>query len=204
MTSDLLPRALAGAALLAILTACAGQESGEGTGATPTRAGATPEEPAAAPDEAAAPTGGAAEEVADAPEEPMPQTDEEWREKLTPEQYRVLREAGTERPHGPAYEEFKKQGEGVYRCAGCGAVLFSSNEKFDSHCGWPSFYDPADADNVVTKEDRSLGMTRVEVLCARCGGHLGHVFEGEGFPTPTDQRYCINGVALVFVPADEE
>jgi peptide-methionine (R)-S-oxide reductase len=128
-------------------------------------------------------------------------TDEEWRKELTPEQYRILRAGGTERPFGEAYEQFKKQGGGTYYCAGCGAELFSSKEKFDSHCGWPSFYDPANAKNVETREDTSLGMTRVEVLCARCGGHLGHVFKGEGFPTPTDLRYCINGVALKFVPA---
>jgi len=128
-------------------------------------------------------------------------TDEEWRKILTPEQYQVLRQAGTERAFGPAYEEFKKQGGGTYVCAGCGAELFSSKEKFDSHCGWPSFYDPADAKNVIQRPDYSLGGARTEVICARCGGHLGHVFKGEGFPTPTDQRYCINGVSLKFVPA---
>jgi len=130
-------------------------------------------------------------------------TDEEWRRLLTPEQYRVLREAGTERPFGPAYEEFKKQGTGTYVCGGCGVELFSSKEKFDSHCGWPSFYDPANAKNVTTRDDSTLGMKRTEVLCAQCGGHLGHVFKGEGYPTPTDQRYCINGVSLKFVPANE-
>lgn len=129
-------------------------------------------------------------------------TDEEWRKILTPEQYRVLRQAGTERAFGPAYEEFKKQGEGKYVCGGCGAELFSSKEKFDSHCGWPSFYDPANAKNVVTRNDYSFGAVRTEVICAQCGGHLGHVFKGEGFPTPTDQRYCINGVSLKFVPAN--
>ncbi len=127
-------------------------------------------------------------------------TEAEWRAQLTPEQYRVLREAGTERPNGPAYEEFKKQGGGTYYCAGCNAELFSSKEKFDSHCGWPSFYDPANAKNVKTKVDISFGSVRTEVLCAVCDGHLGHVFKGEGFNTPTDQRYCINGVSLKFVP----
>lgn len=131
-------------------------------------------------------------------------TDAEWRGLLTPEQYHVLREAGTERPHGKAYEEFKAQGAGTYVCGGCGAELFSSAHKFDSHCGWPSFYDPANAKNVRTREDRAFGVTRVEVLCAKCNGHLGHVFKGEGFPTPTDQRYCINGVALKFVPKPAE
>jgi peptide-methionine (R)-S-oxide reductase len=130
-------------------------------------------------------------------------SDDEWRKVLSPEQYHVLREAGTERPFGQAYEEFKKQGAGTYVCGGCGAELFSSKEKFDSHCGWPSFYDPANAKNVITKDDSSLGMTRTEVICAQCGGHLGHVFKGEGFPTPTDLRYCINGVSLKFVPARE-
>lgn len=131
----------------------------------------------------------------------MATTDDPWRAKLSPEQYRVLREAGTERPFGPGYEAFLREGAGQYVCAGCGAVLFSSREKFDSHCGWPSFYDPADAENVVTRDDHVLGMRRTEVLCAACGGHLGHVFAGEGFATPTDQRYCINRVALKFVPA---
>ena len=128
-------------------------------------------------------------------------TEEEWRKQLTPEQYRVLREAGTERAFGATYEEFKKQGAGTYVCGGCGAELFSSKEKFDSHCGWPSFYDPANAKNVISRDDFSHGSVRTEVTCARCGGHLGHVFKGEGFNTPKDQRYCINGVSLKFVPA---
>ena len=127
-------------------------------------------------------------------------TDAEWREVLTPEQHHILRQAGTERPFGRAYEEFKRQGGGTYLCGGCGAELFSSEHKFDSHCGWPSFYDPANAKNVRTIEDRSLGNVRTEVRCAVCDGHLGHVFKGEGFETPTDQRYCINEVALKFVP----
>ena len=131
-------------------------------------------------------------------------SEEEWRKQLTPEQYQVLRQAGTERPNGPAYEEFKKQGAGKYVCGGCGAELFSSKEKFDSHCGWPSFYDPAHATNVSAREDRSHGSVRTEVICAQCDGHLGHVFKGEGFPTPTDQRYCINGVSLKFIPNEAE
>jgi peptide-methionine (R)-S-oxide reductase len=128
-------------------------------------------------------------------------SEEEWRKELSPEQFHVLRQAGTERPFGPAYEEFKQQGAGTYVCGGCGAELFSSKQKFDSHCGWPSFYDPANATNVVLREDNTLGTKRIEVLCARCGGHLGHVFKGEGYATPTDTRYCINGVSLKFVPA---
>lgn len=125
---------------------------------------------------------------------------EDWRERLTPEQYRILREAGTERAGGAVYNQFKQQGPGTYFCAGCGARLFSSEEKFDSHCGWPSFWDPADIESVETRRDETLGMIRTEVVCANCKGHLGHLFEGEGFNTPTDQRYCINGTVLVFVP----
>lgn len=128
-------------------------------------------------------------------------SDAEWREALSAEQYRVLREAGTEQPFGPAYNEFSRQGTGSYVCGGCGAPLFSSKEKFDSHCGWPSFFDPAEAQNVTTRPDNSMGRERTEVLCAVCDGHLGHVFKGEGYETPTDLRYCINGVSLKFVPA---
>jgi peptide-methionine (R)-S-oxide reductase len=134
------------------------------------------------------------------PTEKVVKTEKEWKELLTPEQYRILRESGTERSHGEVYKQFMAQGEGAYHCAGCGARLFSSKEKFDSKCGWPSFYDPANAENVTTKRDTSGGMVRIEVNCAKCDGHLGHVFEGEGFDTPTDKRYCINGVGLKFVP----
>lgn len=144
------------------------------------------------------------ETSAEAPAEPtakVVKTDEEWRKELTPEQYRILREAGTERSHGKIYEEFKKQGAGSYHCAGCNALLFHSDHKFDSGCGWPSFYDPANAKNVTIRKDLSGGMVRTEVICSKCDGHLGHVFEGEGFDTPTDKRYCINGVALKYVPA---
>jgi peptide-methionine (R)-S-oxide reductase len=139
----------------------------------------------------------------DPPVEPTAQvvkTDSEWKKQLTAEQYRILRESGTERPNGTVYQEFKHQGKGSYHCAGCNALLFSSEHKFDSGCGWPSFYDPAKAENVILKKDSSLGVTRTEVVCAKCGGHLGHVFDGEGYKTPTDQRYCINGGGLVFVP----
>lgn len=130
-------------------------------------------------------------------------TDEEWKKELTPEQYRILRGAGTEPANGAVYKEFKHQGKGTYHCAGCNALLFSSDQKFDSGCGWPSFYDPAKAENVTLKKDITLGMTRIEVVCAKCGGHLGHVFEGEGFDTPTDKRFCINGGGLIYVPAKE-
>lgn len=137
------------------------------------------------------------------PQGKVEKTEEEWKKELTPEQYRVLRKAGTEAPNGKTYEEFQKQGAGTYYCAACGAELFTSKEKFDSHCGWPSFYDPSKAKNVVLTDDFSGGMQRTEVTCAKCGSHLGHVFTGEGFNTPTDQRYCINGVSLKYVPAGE-
>ncbi|MEN0137017.1 MAG: peptide-methionine (R)-S-oxide reductase MsrB [Rhodococcus sp. (in: high G+C Gram-positive bacteria)] len=128
-------------------------------------------------------------------------SDSEWREKLTPEEYAVLRQAGTERPFVGEYTDTKT--EGVYHCRACGAELFRSSEKFESHCGWPSFFDPSDSDAVVLREDTSLGMRRVEVVCATCHSHLGHVFEGEGYPTPTDQRYCINSISLTLEPAGE-
>ena len=132
---------------------------------------------------------------------PVRKTSEEWRKVLTPEQYRILREAGTEPPNGKVYQEFKHHGAGTYFCAGCDTELFSSKEKFDSRCGWPSFYDPSKSKNVTTAVDWHLGYPRTEVKCAKCDGHLGHVFTGEGFDTPTDKRYCINGTVLKFVPA---
>jgi peptide-methionine (R)-S-oxide reductase len=122
-------------------------------------------------------------------------SDEEWRRQLTPEQYRVLREHGTE-PAGTCALLHEKR-SGSFRCAGCGNVLFKSGPKFESGTGWPSFFEPIDG-AVATSSDRSHFMTRTEVHCRRCGGHLGHVFE-DG-PPPTGLRYCINGVALDFVP----
>lgn len=129
-------------------------------------------------------------------------SEEEWRAQLTPEQYEITREHGTERPWGEAYENWKKEGTGVYSCVCCGAELFTSKEKLDARCGWPAFYDASKAENVKLIEDRSLGMVRTEVRCSKCDAHLGHVFTGEGFDTPTDQRYCINAVAMTFKPAD--
>jgi peptide-methionine (R)-S-oxide reductase len=128
-------------------------------------------------------------------------TDAEWKAALSPMEYRVLRQADTERPWSGEYVETKT--EGVYRCRACGVELFRSATKFDSHCGWPSFYAPSEARNVILREDRTLGMTRVEVLCGNCHSHLGHVFHGEGYATPTDDRYCINSVSLTLEPVED-
>lgn len=127
--------------------------------------------------------------------------DEQWRQELSPEEYRVLRQAGTERPYTGEY--WDTHTAGVYQCRACGAELFTSNEKFDSHCGWPSFWAPLADGTVRYIHDRTLGMDRVEVRCATCDSHLGHVFDGEGYGTPTDQRFCINSVSLKLVPAEE-
>ena len=125
-------------------------------------------------------------------------TDEEWRDQLTPAEFQVLRQAGTEAPFRGEYTDTKTQG--VYSCRACGAELFRSDTKFESHCGWPSFYAPLAGDSVEYIEDLTHGMRRVEVRCANCGSHLGHVFEGEGYDTPTDQRYCINSISLTLEP----
>jgi peptide-methionine (R)-S-oxide reductase len=130
----------------------------------------------------------------------IPKSDDEWKVRLSPAEYKVLRQAGTEAPWTGEYVDTKTKG--VYRCRACGTELFSSDTKFDSHCGWPSFFTPLAEDRVRYIEDDSLGMHRVEVRCATCDSHLGHVFEGEGYPTPTDQRFCINSISLTLEPAE--
>jgi len=130
---------------------------------------------------------------------PISKSEDQWRSELSEFEYHVLREAGTERAYtGELLDEHRV---GKFSCRGCGAFLFESTTKFDSHCGWPSFYQPQADHAVVLREDRSHGMVRVEVLCANCGGHLGHVFE-DAPQTPTGDRFCINSVSITFDPAE--
>ncbi|MDT4907928.1 MAG: peptide-methionine (R)-S-oxide reductase, partial [Pseudonocardiales bacterium] len=133
------------------------------------------------------------------PKPAVEKSDTEWRHQLSPDEYAVLRKAGTERAFTGEYTDNHQVG--VYRCRACGAELFRSETKFDSHCGWPSFFTPLAGEAVIERTDRAMGMTRTEVLCANCHSHLGHVFAGEGYDTPTDQRYCINSVSLTFEEA---
>jgi peptide-methionine (R)-S-oxide reductase len=128
----------------------------------------------------------------------MPKTEAEWRVKLDPEQFQILREAGTERPFSGKYNDTKTPGS--YKCAGCGTELFSSDAKFESGSGWPSFYEALDPEKIKEVEDRAYGMVRTEVRCATCDGHLGHLFP-DG-PNPTGMRYCINSAALELEPTD--
>lgn len=125
---------------------------------------------------------------------------EEWQARLNPEEFQVLRLAGTEAPFTGEYVDTTTAG--VYRCKACRAELFRSEEKFSSHCGWPSFFSPLAGDRIIERPDNSLGMQRTEVLCANCHSHLGHVFAGEGYDTPTDLRYCINSIALELDPTE--
>lgn len=126
----------------------------------------------------------------------------EWRAQLSREEYHVLREAGTERPFTGEYTDTTT--EGIYRCRACSTELFRSTTKFESHCGWPSFFAPLAEERVRYIDDSALGMQRVEVRCAACDSHLGHVFSGEGYGTPTDLRYCINSVSLTLEPLPAE
>lgn len=129
----------------------------------------------------------------------MSKTEQEWRAILTPEQFRVLRELGTERPFTGKYTDTPASEKGVYECVGCGLPLYKANTKFHSSCGWPAFFE-AIPGALRTIEDRSFGMVRTEMRCAKCDGHLGHIFKGEGYNTPTDERHCVNSVCLKFNP----
>ena len=129
--------------------------------------------------------------------EKVVKSDEQWRAELSPEEYRVLREAGTEAPFIGEYTDTETNG--VYACRACGAELFRSDAKFHSGCGWPSFFTPLAAETVTEIKDMSHGMVRTEIRCAACDSHLGHVFEGEGYKTPTDLRYCINSISMTLI-----
>jgi len=131
--------------------------------------------------------------------DPTALSDADWKKKLTPEQYHVLREKGTERAFTGKYD--KMYDKGVYKCAGCGTVLYTSEHKFNSGCGWPAFFDNVEG-KVTQHEDKTHGMVRTEITCTKCGGHLGHVFFGEKFNKPTSQRHCVNSLSLTFDPED--
>ncbi|KAI0169320.1 SelR-domain-containing protein [Hypoxylon sp. FL1284] len=132
---------------------------------------------------------------------PDQRSSDEWRAVLSKEQFRVLRQKGTEAPFSGKYDKFFSDA-GVYTCAGCDAPLYKANHKFKSGCGWPAYFDSIPG-AVTRHEDSTLGMLRIEICCANCGGHLGHVFKGEGYPTPTDERHCVNSVSLNFSPEDK-
>ena len=129
--------------------------------------------------------------------EKVVKSDEQWRAELSPEEYRVLRESGTEAPFIGEYTD--TEANGIYACRACGAELFRSDAKFHSGCGWPSFFTPLAAETVTEIKDMSHGMVRTEIRCAACDSHLGHVFEGEGYKTPTDLRYCINSISMTLI-----
>ncbi|CAD6446222.1 9cb00137-94cc-46eb-a9b2-d660e08c00ea [Sclerotinia trifoliorum] len=132
---------------------------------------------------------------------PVQKSEEEWRAVLSKEQFRVLRKQGTEAPHVGKYDKHMPD-SGVYTCAGCDAPLYQASHKFKSGCGWPAYFD--NIPGAVTRHtDNTLGMQRTEIVCSNCGGHLGHVFKGEGFNTPTDERHCVNSVSMKFAPGDE-
>lgn len=133
---------------------------------------------------------------------PIELTDEQWRAKLDPAEYQVLRKSGTEPAWSGKYVDTKTVG--IYRCRACSTELFRSETKFESHCGWPSFFTPLAGDRIEEITDRSFGVARTEVRCAACGSHLGHVFAGEGYDTPTDLRYCINSLSITLEPLDEQ
>ncbi|KAG5294164.1 peptide methionine sulfoxide reductase msrB [Histoplasma ohiense] len=138
--------------------------------------------------------------MADQKEFPDQRTNEEWRAVLTKEQFHILRNKGTE-PAGSGKYNKHSPASGVYECAGCGAPLYKASHKFSSGCGWPAYFDSIPG-AVTRKEDRSFGMSRTEIMCSNCGGHLGHVFKGEGYPTPTDERHCVNSISLRFTESE--
>ena len=192
--------------MLAVVWIAIGLVGCNDTAAPPTstsQAAAAPAPPAESTP-AAAPQTSKETAMADAPEssstDKVVRTEAEWKKILTPDQYYVLREKGTERPFTNKYDEHFEPG--VYECAACGAVLFSSETKFNSGCGWPAFYAAKAGDRVTLTPDNSFGMKRTEVTCTRCGSHLGHIFN-DAPQTPTGQRYCINSVSLKFVPKSE-